>query len=82
MLTLFIAPPPNGSSVWVRIVGEVSGAVSHQETTAFGAPLNHWRDAPQCSMLRTEECGSVGPMGLSVTISRFRHFCTVVGLIE
>ena len=49
---------------------------------AFGAPLNRWRDAPQCSMLRTEECGSVGPIDLSVTASRFRHFCTVVGLIE
>ena len=27
VLTLFIAAPPNGSSVWVRVVDEVSGAV-------------------------------------------------------
>ena len=27
LLTLFIAAPPNGSSVWVRVVDEVSGAV-------------------------------------------------------
>nr|WP_242070275.1 hypothetical protein [Tabrizicola soli] len=34
VLTLFIAAPPNGSSVWVRVVDEVSGAVFEQETTA------------------------------------------------
>ena len=28
VLTLFIAAPPNGSSVWVRVVDEVSGAVA------------------------------------------------------
>ncbi len=33
VLTLFIAAPPNGSSVWVRVV-EVSGAVFEQEITA------------------------------------------------
>ena len=33
MLTLFIAAPPNGSSVWVRVVDEVSGAVFQQEVT-------------------------------------------------
>ena len=27
VLTLFIAAPPNGSSVWVRFVDEVSGVV-------------------------------------------------------
>ena len=27
VLTLFIAAPPNGSSVWARVVDEVSGAV-------------------------------------------------------
>ncbi len=32
--TLFIAAPPNGSSVWVRAVNEVSGAVFEQEITA------------------------------------------------
>lgn len=26
VLTLYIAAPPNGSSVWVRVVDEVSGA--------------------------------------------------------
>ncbi len=34
MLTLFIAAPPNGSSAWVRVVNEVSGAVFEQEITA------------------------------------------------
>jgi hypothetical protein len=34
VLTLFIAAPPNGSSVWVCIVDEVSGAVFEQEITA------------------------------------------------
>ncbi len=34
VLTLYIAAPPNGSSVWVRLVDEVSGAVFEQEITA------------------------------------------------
>ena len=34
VLTLYIAAPPNGSSVWVRVVDEVSGAVVEQEITA------------------------------------------------
>ena len=34
VLTLYIAAPPNGSSVWVRVVDEVSGAVFEQEITA------------------------------------------------
>jgi hypothetical protein len=34
VLTLFIAAPPNGASVWVRVVDEVSGAVFEQEITA------------------------------------------------
>ena len=34
LLTLFIAAPPNGSLVWVRVVDEVSGAVFEQEITA------------------------------------------------
>lgn len=34
VLTLFIAAPPNGSSVWVRVVDEVSGAVFEQEISA------------------------------------------------
>ncbi len=34
VLTLFIAAPPNGSSVWMRVVGEISGAVFEQEITA------------------------------------------------
>jgi hypothetical protein len=33
-LTLFIAAPPNGSSVWARVVDEVSGAIFEQEVTA------------------------------------------------
>jgi hypothetical protein len=34
VLTLYVAAPPNGSSVWVRVVDEVSGAVFEQEITA------------------------------------------------
>ena len=34
VLTLFIAAPPNGSSVWLRAVNEVTGAVFEQEITA------------------------------------------------
>lgn len=32
--TLFIAAPPNGSLVWMRVVDEVSGAVFEQQITA------------------------------------------------
>ena len=34
VLTLFIAAPPNGSSIWVRGANEVTGAVFEQEITA------------------------------------------------
>jgi hypothetical protein len=34
VLTLFIAAPPNGSSIWVRAVNEVTGATFEQEITA------------------------------------------------
>ena len=34
VLTLFIASPPNGSSVWVRVVDEVSGAIFEREISA------------------------------------------------
>jgi hypothetical protein len=34
LLTLFIAAPPNGSSIWVRAVNEVTGATFEQEITA------------------------------------------------
>lgn len=33
-LPLFIAAPPNGTSVWARVVNEVSGAVFEQEIAA------------------------------------------------
>lgn len=33
MLTLFIAASPNSTSMWVRVVDEVSGAVFEQEVT-------------------------------------------------
>ena len=33
VLTLFIAAPPNGSSVWVRAFGEFTFAVFEQEIT-------------------------------------------------
>jgi len=38
-LTLFIAAPPNGTSVWTRLVDEVSGAVVEQEI-ATDLPAN------------------------------------------
>ena len=34
VLTRFIAAPPNGSAVWVRVVDEDSGAVFEQEIIA------------------------------------------------
>lgn len=34
VVTLFIAAPPNGSSVWVRTVNEVTGTVFEQEIAA------------------------------------------------
>lgn len=34
VLTLFISAPPNGSSVWVRVLDEVSGAVFEREISA------------------------------------------------
>ena len=39
VLTLYIAAPPNSSSVWVRVVDELSGAVFEQEITA-DLPVN------------------------------------------
>jgi hypothetical protein len=38
VLSLFIAAPPNGGSVWVRVVDEVSGAVFEQEIIATCPP--------------------------------------------
>ena len=34
VLTMFIAAPANGSSVWLRVADEASGAVFEQEITA------------------------------------------------
>lgn len=34
VLTVYIAAPPNGTSVWVRVVDETSGAVLEPEITA------------------------------------------------
>ena len=34
MLTIFIAAPPNGSSMWVRVVDEALGVVFEQQITA------------------------------------------------
>jgi hypothetical protein len=39
VLTLFIAAPPAGSSVWVRVVDEVSSAVFAQEITVATTPF-------------------------------------------
>jgi hypothetical protein len=39
VLTLFIAAPPNGSSVWIRVVDEVSGAVLEPAQEAVAVSL-------------------------------------------
>jgi hypothetical protein len=49
VLTLYIAAPPNGSPVWVRVVDEVSGAVFEQEITA-DLPANTQFLSPQLFM--------------------------------
>ncbi len=49
VLTLFIAAPLKGSSVWVRVVDEVSGAVFEQEITA-DLPANTQFLSPRLSM--------------------------------
>lgn len=49
VLTLFNAAPPNGSSVWVRVVNEVSGAVFEQEIPA-DLPSNTQFLAPRLFM--------------------------------
>jgi hypothetical protein len=49
VLTLYVAAPPNGSSVWVRVVDEVSGAVFEQEITA-DLPANTQFLAPRLFM--------------------------------
>ena len=38
VMTLFVSAPPNGGSVWVRVVDEASGAVFEQE---MAADFNH-----------------------------------------
>ena len=55
VLTLFIAAQPNGSSVWIRVVREVTGAVfEHEITTDLlakmqllspGLFMNNWATA-------------------------------------
>ena len=42
-------PPPNGSSVWVRVVDEVSGAVFEQEITTDLPAATHFL-SPQLFM--------------------------------
>jgi hypothetical protein len=49
VLILFIAAPPIGSSVWVRVVDEVSGTVFEQEITA-DLPANTQLLSPQLFM--------------------------------
>lgn len=48
-MALFIAAPPNGNSVWVRVLDEVSGAVFEQEITA-DPPANAQFLSPQLVM--------------------------------
>lgn len=47
-LTIFNAAPPNGSSVWVQVVGEVWGAAFEQEIAA-DLPANTRLLSPKCS---------------------------------
>lgn len=49
LLTFFIAAPPNGSSIWLRVVDEVSGAVFEQEITA-DLPANPQSQSPRLFM--------------------------------
>lgn len=49
MLTLFIAASPNSTSMWVRVVDEVSGAVFQQEDAA-DLPAAYQFLAPRLSM--------------------------------
>ncbi len=57
VLTLFIAAPPNGSSVWVRVVDEVSGAVLEQEIT-IDLPANTQFLSPRLFMNNRGNGGS------------------------
>ncbi len=58
VLTLFIAAPPNGSSVWVWVVDEVSGAVFEQEITA-DLPANKQFISPRLFMNNGATAGAV-----------------------
>ena len=71
VLTLFIAAPTSGRSVWLRVVGEVSGAVFEQEITAdltgrhavpFAAAVHEQRG--NCSIGRLRLLGDVHRNGL------------------
>ena len=46
VLTLMIVASPNASSVWVRVVGEVSGAVFEQEVPADLPAANQFHSPP------------------------------------
>ncbi|WP_241427748.1 hypothetical protein [Fertoeibacter niger] len=58
VLTLFIAAPLNGSSVWVRVVDEVSDAVFEQEITA-DLPANTQFLSPRLFMNNRATAASV-----------------------
>ncbi len=58
VLTLFITAPPNGSSVWVRTVDEVSGAVFEQEITA-DLPANIQFLSPRLFMINGATAAAV-----------------------
>lgn len=59
VLTMFIAAPPNGSSVWVRVVDEVSGAAFEQEIAA-DLPANTQFLSPRLFMKNGAAAAAVG----------------------
>ena len=72
MLTQFSTAPPNGGSVWVRVVDEASGAVFEQEITA-DLPANTQFLSPRLFMNNGTKAAAV--RGGSVDLNRFRALC-------
>jgi len=88
VLTLFIATSPNGGSVWVRVVDEVSGAVFEQEisadmpaTTQFLSPRLYMNNGPLQRPSLTTARGSSGLTGTKESEFGFRCIsgCAIEG---
>lgn len=77
VLTLFIAAPPDGSSLWVRVVNEVSGAVFEQEiiadlpaNTQFLSPRLLYEQWGNGGSGRVRLCGGLPRDGLLIRLYR------------